>query len=178
MGLLDLLRQVTQRVYLPSVAKEHVVAPYEKAEATASYSHTSGYIVLPVAYMESGSSGSGSGAKETSVAIRLHQPITVKSVKHTGSRHGLLPEVFEPKPGQYVRDDKSVVLDVARSISAPEFGAGEHHGAAFAVAGSTTIVLGGDLPPAMLTDPIPKNLYDGTVTPVPVTMADYTRREV
>jgi len=60
MGLLDLFKQLTKRAYLPKVSASHVVAPYEQAGTTSSYSHKSGFIVLPISYVED-ASGTGAG---------------------------------------------------------------------------------------------------------------------
>lgn len=138
MGLLNLFKSITGRGYLPKVSANHVVAPYEASGVQATYSHISGYITLPISYTE----GNAYSTSTQSVAvIRLHKPISVKVINYANQRHGLPPEVLEPLPGQYVRaTDNSVVLSTDRTVSSPEFGAQETHGAAFGVSGQTTLV--------------------------------------
>lgn len=220
MGLLDLFKQLTGRKYLPKVRVDHVVAPYEESGANASYSHKSGYIVLPISYVEE-TSGTGAGyykvpvtqpdgstrlecsyqsarpasavsgpfasadacaAGQTSVAIvRLHRPVTSKTVAYTNQRHGLLPEVHEPDPSQsYLRtQDSSVVLGVDRTVAAPEFGAMESHGAAWSVNGSTSIVFTTEEPIAKKSnEKVPRNSYDGTEDASVPKLSDFQRSAV
>jgi hypothetical protein len=218
MGLLDLFKQLTGRKYLPKVSVDHVVAPYEESGTNASYSHKSGYIVLPISYVEETSGGNGAGyykvpvaqpdgstriecsyqsarpasatagpfassqacqAGATSVAIvRLHRPVTTKTLAYSNQRHGLLPKVHEPDPNQsYLRtQDSSVVLGIERNVSAPEFGAMESHGAAWGVNGSTSLVYTTEEPIAgKVNEKVPRNSYDGTEDASVPKLSDYER---
>lgn len=177
MGLLDLFRQITGRGYLPRVAAQHVAAPYEKAGASASYSHVSGYITLPVSYTE----GNSYSSDTTSVvAVRVHKPITTKTLSYDNQRHGLLPEVLEPQPGQYLRpQDSSVVVGSSRNVSAPEFGALESHGAAWNASGNTSIVFLDQEPFSVKAgEKVPQNSYDGTDATLVPSLSQYPRRTI
>jgi hypothetical protein len=183
MGLIDLFKQLTNRSYLPKVSRQHTIAPYEEAGAGASYSHQSGYIVLPISYVEGTSLPSSE--EHTSVAvIRLHRPITTKTVSYTNQRHGLLPEVHEPIPGQYLRSqDSAVVMGTSRTVAAPQFGSLESHGAAWSASGSTNFVFTTDEHFAnKATEKLVQNSYDGTDTSlIPTvggTVNTYPRREI
>lgn len=163
MGLIDLFKQLTSRTYLPKVSQQHTIAPYEQAGANATYSHQSGYIALPISYVE-GTSLSTSEEHVSVAVIRLHRPITTKSVAYKNERHGLLPEVFEPIPGQYLRSqDAAVVMGSTRSVNAPQFGGLESHGAAWSASGSTSFVYTSDEHYAnKATEKVVTNSYDGT----------------
>jgi hypothetical protein len=175
MSLLDLLKNLTGRTYLPKVAAQHVAAPYQASGADASYSHNSGYICLPISYTETLSL---SGGDNTSVAvIRLHKPVTAKVVNYTNQRHGQLPEVYETVPGVYEYDQKNmVVLNSSRSVASPQFGAFETHGASFAASGQTTMMFTNDEHFAEKTERIPQASYDATPCADVPELKDYPRR--
>lgn len=177
MGLLSLFKSITGRTYLPKVSPNHVVAPYEASGVQSNYSHSSGYLTLPISYTE----GNTYSASTQSVAIiRLHKPMTVKVINYNNQRHGLLPEVREPLPGQYLRTtDNSVVLSTDRSVSSPEFGAQETHGAAFGVSGQTTIVYKDQESYAVkISEKTPQASYDGTETASIPSITEYILKEI
>jgi hypothetical protein len=174
MSLLNLLKNLTGRTYLPKVAAQHVAAPYEASGADASYSHTSGLICLPISYTESISLSQN----DDSVAvIRLHKPATVKVVNYTNQRHGQLPEVYETVPGVYEYTQKgAVVLNSSRTVSSPQFGAFETHGASFGASGQTTMMFTTTEHFAEKSERIPQASYDATPCADVPEIKDYPRR--
>lgn len=177
MGLLSLFKQITGRGYLPKVSPNHVVAPYEASGVQANYSHRSGYITLPISYTEG---NAYSNSTESVAVIRLHKPMSVKVINYANQRHGLPPEVLEPLPGQYVRTtDNSVVLSTDRTVSSPEFGAQETHGAAFGVSGQTTIVYKTQESYAVRqSEKTPQASYDATEKDSIPSITNYPLREI
>lgn len=177
MGLLSLFRSITGRTYLPKVSADHVVAPYEASGVQANYSHSSGYMVLPISYTEG---NAYSSSTQSAAIIRLHKPITTKVLSYQNQRHGLPPEVLEPKPNEYVRpSDMSVVISTDRNVASPQFGAQETHGAAFGVSGQTTLVYQTQEPYSVRTlEKTPKASYDATEKEAVPSITSYPLREI
>jgi len=176
MGLLDILKNYTGRKYLPKVAPSHVASPYSASGAKASYSHQSGLIYLPISHIESELASQPSPT--SAVIIRLHKPITTKSVSYASERHGTLPEVYEQEPGKYENEAKgTATLSVSRSVDSPSFGAFETHGASFGVSGVTSMVFTDDAHYATKdTEKLPQASYDGTACADVPSVKDYPRR--
>lgn len=176
MGLIDILKNYTGRKYLPKVAPSHVSAPYSSSGAVASYSHTSGLIYLPISHIES---ELASQPDPTSVVIiKLHKPVTVKTVRYSNERHGRLPEVYEPAPDIYENPDKSTAtLSTSRSVESPSFGAFETHGASFSASGATDMVFTtSEHFSKKDSEKIPQASYDGTDCADVPSVKDYPRR--
>ncbi len=178
MGLIDILKAYTGRKYLPKVAPSHVASPYSTSGAKASYSHSSGLIYLPISYIESELASQPDPT--SAVIVRLHKPITMKSISYMNERHGNLPEVYEQKPGEYENHDSgTATLSISRSVDSPSFGAFETHGASFGVSGVTSMVFTDDAHFATKDkEKLPQASYDGTACADIPSVKDYPRRAI
>lgn len=174
MGVLGLFRSMFGRTYLPRVSSAHVVAPYEGAGVTATYTYSSGIITLPISYVEN---PTGYAVPTDAVAIvKLHQPMTTKTTSYANQRHGLPPETIERMQDVNL-SNRTVCLNSQRTVDAPSFGALESHGAAFSASGQTTQVWMDRA--HYMTDTIdqaPQNSYDGTPVSDLPKMNDYPRK--
>lgn len=100
---------------LNGVSDSNRSEPYKFYSGRIDYETKSGVFTMPLAQSVAGQSGS----EKTAVHVRLHQPYSVKHIRHNAERHGNYPEM--PKPDTALQG--AALNRYSVEAAAPELGA-------------------------------------------------------